>query len=278
MAKGTFDLAHPRGVRGGGGKRVPEPARLRQGRASTPAPLDEGSHERRHERVARAHRIHGVARSGDPMDPPPVPKEKRWQATPCEEHGAIELPAGKELVNDRLVDATHRELRQIDMGSYLGEVLGRAVLLLLAEVIGKDTLTPVEQGQPIVDLRVAAREDSVESAGVLDGRVAWHGSSRPGLPQLDAFEVTLAINAVLMADLGRTAGDDLAGARVNTLCLERAEQALSPEVIRHTAKVARLVPEARRTHGNVHGVAAGIGDAEIVVGVEDVVSQAEDLH
>ena len=90
--------------------------------------------------------------------------------------------------------------------------------------------------------------------------------------------MTLAINAVLMADLGRTAGDDLAGARVNALCPERAEQALSPEVIRHTAKVARLVSEARRIHGNVHGVATGIGDAEVVVGVKDVVSQAEDLH
>ena len=81
-----------------------------------------------------------------------------------------------------------------------------------------------------------------------------------------------------MADLGRAAGNDLAGARVHTLCPERTEQALSPEVIRHTAKVARLVPEARRAHGNVHGVAAGIGDAEVVIGVEDVVSQAEDLH
>ena len=90
--------------------------------------------------------------------------------------------------------------------------------------------------------------------------------------------MALAVNAILMADLGRTAEDDLAGARVHALCLERAKQALSPEVIRHAAKVTRLVPEARRTHGNVHGVAAGIGDAEVVVGVEDVVSQAEDLH
>ena len=164
------------------------------------------------------------------------------------------------------------------MGGYLGKVLRRAVLVLLAEVIGEDALAPVEQGQPIVDLRVAARENNVEPAGILDGRGARHGSSRPGLPQLDAFEVALAINAILMADLGRTAGDNLAGARVHALCLERAEQALSPEVIRHAAKVTRLVPEARRTHGNVHGVAAGIGDAEVVVGVEDVVSQAEDLH
>ena len=278
MAEGALDLAHSSRVGCRERKRVLKPCGLRQGTSPTPALLDKGGHEGDRERVARPHGVHGAALGRDARDEHAVAREQRRQAAPRHEHGAPKAPSREEVGDGAPTGPAHRELGQVNVGRHLGEVLGRAVLVLLAKVIGQNARTTREQRQPGVNLRVAAGEDRVEAAGVLDVGGGRLRTGRPGLSQLDALEAPLAGDAVLVADLGRAAGDDLAGAHVHPLGAKRAEQPLAPGVVGHAAEVARLMPEPGRTHGDVHRVATGIGDAEVVVGVEDVVSQAKDPH